>query len=135
VDDKRLHELIRLLKDENLTEITIREGENRITVRQAPPGSASRVDAPSEAKLAQDDGTFILEAPLVGTFYTRPNPEDPPFVEPGDIVQPGDVVGIIEAMKVMNEVKADEAGRLRRVLADDAAPVEYGQGLFVFERL
>jgi acetyl-CoA carboxylase biotin carboxyl carrier protein len=137
VDENQLRELIRLLKAERLTEITICEGDERITVRQALPGSsdAPASERPAPAAHAATDGTFTLDAPLVGTFYTRPSPEDDPFVSPGDVVQPDDVVGIIEAMKVMNEVKAEQAGRVRRLLVEDGAPVEYGQELVVFEPL
>jgi len=135
VDEQQLRELIRLLKEEDLTEITICEGDERITVRQALPGAYDAVgDRRGAPSAAEDDGSFTLPAPLVGTFYARPSPEDEPFVSPGDVVRPGDVVGIIEAMKVMNEVHAEEAGRLRRVLVEDGTPVEYGQGLLIFER-
>jgi acetyl-CoA carboxylase biotin carboxyl carrier protein len=131
VDAERLRELVRLLKEESLTEITICEGDERITVRQA----ARSHEAPPAERATADEGSFALTAPLVGTFYARPSPDDEPFVAPGDIVRPGDVVGIIEAMKVMNEVKAGEPGRLRRVLVQDGSAVEYGQALIVFERL
>jgi acetyl-CoA carboxylase biotin carboxyl carrier protein len=77
----------------------------------------------------------VLTAPLVGTFYRRPTPEDAPFVELGQVVNPGDTVCLIEAMKVMNEIKAETAGRLRVVMAEEGAPVEYGQVLFVFDPL
>lgn len=136
MNEEQLRELIRLLKEEKLTEITICEGDERITVRQAPPGGkAAPEERREEQATGEPDGSFTLLAPLVGTFYARPTPEDEPFISPGDIVQAGGVVGIIEAMKVMNEVHADEPGRLRRVLVDDGTPVEYGQGLFVFDRL
>jgi len=135
VDTERLRELVRLLKEEGLTEITICEGDERITVRREAvvSGVPTPVDRPEPMPL--DDGTFAVTAPLVGTFYGRPNPDDEPFIAPGSVVQPGDVVGIIEAMKMMNEVVAEEAGRLRRCLVEDGAAVEYGQELFVFERL
>jgi len=135
VDTERLRELVRLLKEEALTEITICEGEERITVRQAAPGSGEGSSLDGTHRIATDEGAITLTAPLVGTFYGRPSPDDEPFVVPGDIVQPGDVIGIIEAMKVMNEVKAEESGRLRRMLVQEGAAVEYGQALFVFERL
>ncbi|MFC2078289.1 acetyl-CoA carboxylase biotin carboxyl carrier protein [Candidatus Bipolaricaulota bacterium] len=135
MDTERLRELVRLLKEEALTEITVCEGEERITVRQAATGSGEALSLDSLHRIATDEGAITLTAPLVGTFYARPSPDDEPFVVPGDIVQPGDVIGIIEAMKVMNEVKAEESGRLRRVLVQEGDAVEYGQPLFVFERL
>jgi len=131
VEIERLRKLIELLKEEGLTEITVWEGEDRYTVRQSPSG---RVESPASKGEESAEGTFTLAAPLVGTFYSRPSPEDEPFVSPGDAVSPGDTVGIIEAMKVLNEIKAEKDGRLVRVLVEDGTPVEYGQALFVFER-
>ena len=135
MDTERLRELVRLLKEEGLTEITVCEGDERITVRREVPGPGVAAPLDRAEPAALDDGTFAVTAPLVGTFYGRPSPDDELFVVPGSIVQSGDVVGIIEAMKVMNEVVAEEAGRLRRSLVEDGAAVEYGQELFVFERL
>ena len=142
MNEERLHELIRLLKDEGLTEITVTDGDQRFTVKQAPagggpvvmPAAAPATDA-AKPDEAVDDGTFTLSAPIVGTFYERPNPDEEPFVKPGDIVEAGAVVGIIEAMKVMNEIHVEAAGRVRRVLVENGSAVEYGQGLILFERL
>jgi acetyl-CoA carboxylase biotin carboxyl carrier protein len=135
-----LREVVRLLKDENLSEITVSDGESTLTVRQAigrgagsGAGSQQTPAAPLTPEAAPDGLT--LTAPLVGTFYRRPTPEDAPFVEPGQVVSPGDTVCLIEAMKVMNEIKAEFAGRLRVVMAEEGAPVEYGQVLFVFDPL
>jgi len=131
VEIERLRKLIELLKEEGLTEITVWEGEDRYTVRRSPAGPA----APPAPKAEEiQEGTFTLTAPLVGTFFTRPSPEDEPFVSPGDVVSPGDTVCVIEAMKVLNEIKAEQPGRLVRTLVEDGTPVEYGQALFVFER-
>jgi acetyl-CoA carboxylase biotin carboxyl carrier protein len=133
-----LREIVRLLKDENLSEITVSDGESTLTVRQTVgrvAGSGAGVQqTPAAAPAAAPDG-MALTAPLVGTFYRRPTPEDAPFVEPGQVVNPGDTVCLIEAMKVMNEIKAEFAGRLRVVMAEEGAPVEYGQVLFVFDPL
>ena len=139
----QLHEIVKLLKDQELTEITICEGEQRITVRQGGPvGVMPTAPSAPVAPVAEtapapeiEEGTITLKAPLVGTFYRRPTPDDEPFVASGAIVEPGDTVCIIEAMKVMNEIKAEAHGRLLRVLVDDGAPVEYGQDLAVFEKL
>jgi len=138
VDMDRLREIVQLLKDEGLTEITIAEGDARITVRRAPAGPALPVEpvsagvAPAAAVPA---GTLPITAPLVGTFYRRATPESPPLAEVGQIVHPGDTVCIIEAMKVMNEIKAEASGRVRSVQVEDGAPVEYGQVLFVLDPL
>ena len=138
MDMDRLREIVQLLKDEGLTEITIAEGDARITVRRAPVGSARSVE-PASGGVAPaavvPAGTLPITAPLVGTFYRRATPESPPLAEVGQIVHPGDTVCIIEAMKVMNEIKAEASGRVRSVQVEDGAPVEYGQVLFVLDPL
>jgi acetyl-CoA carboxylase biotin carboxyl carrier protein len=143
VELDQLQQIIRLLKAEGLTEITVCEGDQRITVRQDLAGAAVRPssppthvepESPVPGEEAPDD-TFAVAAPLVGTFYRRSSPDAEPFVSPGDVVNPGDTLCVIEAMKVMNEINAEEAGRVRRVLADDGEAVEYGRPLFVFDRL
>jgi len=140
VELEQIRDIIRLLKEEGLTEITICDGDQRVTVRRE--GQASVVSAPQAAPgQAQPiegelpENVFELSAPLVGTFYRRPSPDDETFVAIGDIVQPGDTVCIIEAMKVMNEIHAEEPGRVRQVLLDDGALVEFGQALITFDRL
>ncbi|MGD9676444.1 MAG: acetyl-CoA carboxylase biotin carboxyl carrier protein subunit [Candidatus Bipolaricaulia bacterium] len=135
----RLREIVELLKAEGLTEITISEGDERITVRRAPERGVRLAEPPLAAApgavLAGPTGTVPITAPLVGTFYRRATPESPPLVEVGQIVHPGDTVCIIEAMKVMNEIKAETLGRVRSVQVEDGAPVEYGQVLFVLDPL
>ena len=140
---QELKDIIRLLKEEGLTEITVSDGDQRVTVKrvvQATPGQQIpqmlSIDATAQP-IASDlsEREFQLTAPLVGTFYCRPSPDDEPFVSIGNIVQAGDTVCIIEAMKVMNEIKAEAPGRVRQTLLDDGAAVEFGQPLFVFERL
>lgn len=128
-----LERLIELLKREGLTEITVWEGDRRVTVkRESVPVIPRNEPLPPEEN--EEEGTFTLAAPLVGTFYLRPSPDDPPFVEEGAEVSPGDTLCIIEAMKVLNEIKAERGGKLRRILAENGAPVEYGQPLFLFEK-
>jgi len=140
VEIQELREIIRLLKDEGLTEITVADGDQRVTVkRELPPNVGAFVSAPSQDSVSAHDAelpenTFLLTAPLVGTFYRRPSPDDESFVEQGDMVKAGDTVCVIEAMKVMNEIKAEASGRVRDVLLDDGAVVEFGQPLFLFER-
>jgi len=137
---QELKDIIRLLKAEGLTEITVSDGDQRVTVKRAlqatPVSQTLPIETPTQP-LASDlpEREFQLMAPLVGTFYHRPSPDDEPFVSTGDIVQAGDTVCIIEAMKVMNEIKAEVPGRVKQALLDDGAIVEFGQPLFVFERL
>ncbi len=134
MDLEELKRLIRLLKDESLTEITLWQGEERITVRQSTT-QQNRTEPlpPQESPL--ETGMFTENAPLVGTFHRRPSPSDPPFVVEGAQVGPGDTLCIIEAMKVMNEIQAQRPGRLERVLVEDGRTVEYGQPLFLFAPL
>jgi len=139
---QELKDIIRLLKEEGLTEITVSDGDQRVTVKrvmQATPvqqvPQVVSIDATAQPVVSDlPEREFQLAAPLVGTFYRRPSPDDEPFVSTGDIVQAGDTVCIIEAMKVMNEIKAEAPGCVRQVMLDDGAAVEFGQPLFVFER-
>ncbi len=100
---------------------------------------ASAVEAKAEAEDKKADGGGTppglrqITSPIVGTFYRKPSPDSPPYVEVGDEVEPDTVVCIIEAMKVMNEIKAEVAGTVRKILVEDASPVEYGQPLFLIE--
>jgi len=144
MDMQELKDVIRLLKEEGLTEITVSDGDQRVTVKrdyQAPPMQQQVLQTPSIETSPQPiapnlpERDFQLTAPLVGTFYLRPSPDDEVFVSIGDVVQAGDTVCIIEAMKVMNEIKAEAPGRVRQALLDDGAVVEFGQPLFIFERL
>jgi acetyl-CoA carboxylase biotin carboxyl carrier protein len=130
---EELERLIRLLKGENLTEITVWEGEKGITLRQDAlrQGGEGAPKAASE-RAPEDADSFLVTAPLVGTFHRRPSPEEAPFVDEGREIKPGETLCIIEAMKVMNEIQAERAGRLERILVEDGAAVEYGQALFRF---
>ncbi len=142
MDMQELKDIIRLLKEEGLTEITVSDGDQRVTVKRLlhamPVQTAEQplVQAPDVQPAPEEvpDREFQLTAPLVGTFYRRPSPEDDPFVAVGATVQVGDTLCIIEAMKVMNEIKAEAPGIVRKALLDDGAVVEFGQPLFVFEK-
>jgi acetyl-CoA carboxylase biotin carboxyl carrier protein len=101
------------------------------TSEAAPPATASGPAPP--AVPAEQGGSRVVRAPLVGTFYSAPQPGDAPFVSPGDEVGEGDTLAIVEAMKLMNHVSTDCAGRIVEVLARDGEPVEYDQPLMVLE--
>lgn len=139
MDIEELRQVIRLLKEEGLSEITVWEGESRITVRQGtlPSGAGdySRPEGEESPHEAMEEDTLTVTSTLVGTFYRRPAPDEEPYVNEGETVKTGDTLGIIEAMKVLNEITAKESGRLKRVLVEDGTAVEYGQALFLFERL
>ena len=95
------------------------------------PVAASGSVPPAEP--TEEPGRHVVRAPLVGTFYRASQPGGPPFVTPGDAVEQGDTLGIVEAMKLMNHVIADRAGRVVEVVAGDGEPVEYDQPLVVLE--
>jgi acetyl-CoA carboxylase biotin carboxyl carrier protein len=88
--------------------------------------------APAEPAESITNGQPIA-SPMVGTFYGSPSPKDPPYVQEGDLIQPGDRVGIVEAMKMMNEIEAEIGGRVARILVKNGQPVEYGQPLMIVE--
>ena len=140
MDMQELKDIIRLLKDEGLAEITVSDGDQRVTVKRLLQGSPVQQPVAVETSAQPNspelpEREFSLTAPLVGTFFRRPSPDDEPFVAIGDRVQVGDTVCIIEAMKVMNEIKAEAPGIVRQSLLDDGAGVEFGQPLFIFEKL
>lgn len=101
------------------------------------PTPAQSVPAPIEPKPADTLPSNVAEinSPMVGTFYRSPAPDADPYVQVGDIVTPGQVLCIIEAMKLMNEIEAEEKGRIVEILIDNAQPVEYNQALFKIEKL
>jgi oxaloacetate decarboxylase (Na+ extruding) subunit alpha len=145
-ESERLRELIRVVQESGIGEVTIEEGETRITVRRTderPEEQVARAAVPT-APVAGDTeppplpppSDFIrVESPMVGTFYRAPEPGAAPFVEEGDAVGPGQTLCILEAMKLMNEVKAEAEGVVRRICVDNAQAVEYGQLLFELEPL
>ena len=140
---ERIRDLIRIVQESGIAEVTIEEGETRVTVRRSdetPVGAMAGVPlAPApevERPVAPPaDGTIRVESPMVGTFYRAPEPGAAPFVEEGDPVAPGQTLCILEAMKLMNEVKADVEAVVRAVCVENAQPVEYGQLLFELEPL
>ena len=143
---ERLREIIRVVEESGISEVTIEEGEMRVTVRRTDEGGEGPVlplpvptapvhedpDGPTEPP--QND-VIRIESPMVGTFYRAPQPDADPFVEEGDTVEAGQTLCILEAMKLMNEVKAESEGVVRRVCVENAAPVQYGDLLFELEPL
>jgi oxaloacetate decarboxylase (Na+ extruding) subunit alpha len=145
-ESDRIRELIRVVQESGIGEVTIEEGEMRITVRRSdeladvPVASVAVPTAPVEEEAEPvpipTPGDLIrIESPMVGTFYRAPQPDAPPFVEEGDAVESGQTLCILEAMKLMNEVKAEGEAVVRRICVENAAPVEYGQLLFELEPL
>jgi acetyl-CoA carboxylase biotin carboxyl carrier protein len=143
VNLKEVRALLELLREYGLSEIEVeREGE-RIRIRRDPPATSAPLApltgaggsaVPPPAPVSEPRPTALpIEAPMVGTFYRAAAPDAAPFVRPGDVVKKGQVVAIIEAMKLMNEVESKVAGRVVKVLVENAQPVEYGQPLFLVE--
>jgi acetyl-CoA carboxylase biotin carboxyl carrier protein len=163
MDFKQIQELIKLINKSNIGEVSIEEKGFKLTIKQkeeaaqnvfaAPPQqfSPSYQAAPAAAapqqqssastsaeklKQATDSATdnlITIKSPMIGTFYRSSTPGKPPFVEVGDEITTGKVVCIIEAMKLFNEIESEVKGRIVKVLADDASPVEYDQPLFLVE--
>ena len=163
MDFKQIQELIKLVNDSNIGEVTIEQKEFRLTIKQkeeqitqmvagqlqapfysqpvAPqqqlPAPTTSAPAPSGEKAKQESATpsntITIKSPMIGTFYRRPSPDKPNFVEIGDEVSPGKVVCIIEAMKLFNEIESEVKGKIVKMLVDDASPVEYDQPLFLVE--
>jgi oxaloacetate decarboxylase alpha subunit len=139
---QRIQEIVRIVQESGIGEVTIEEDGMRISVRSTP----ELPPAPGESPLALTEpelpgatpvtGALVrVESPMVGTFYRAPQLDAPPFVEVGDVVAPGQTLCILEAMKLMNEVKADVEGVVRGVHAENASAVEFGQLLFELEPL
>jgi oxaloacetate decarboxylase (Na+ extruding) subunit alpha len=140
---ERIRELVRIVQETGIGEVTIEEAGMRVSVRRteerepAPARSESPLAALEDAELAPvaPNGLVRVEAPMVGTFYRAAQPGAPPFVEEGQPVGAGQTLCILEAMKLMNEVKADVEGIVRAIHVENAAPVEFGQLLFELEPL
>lgn len=101
-----------------------------------PPPSATPAQPPDAPKSAPAPSSNLVEirSPMIGTFYRRPGPDKPPFVNVGDEIKKGQVICVIEAMKLFNEIEAEMDGKIVKVLVDDASPVEYNQPLFLVEK-
>jgi acetyl-CoA carboxylase biotin carboxyl carrier protein len=137
---ERIRELVRLVEGSDVGELTVEDGPLRITVRKQEERPPPVVMAPHVAAAADGEAhepevssSIRLESPMVGTFYRSPSPSQPAFVDEGDRVEVGQTLCILEAMKLFNEFKSDHAGVVRRILVENAQPVEYGQPLFELE--
>jgi acetyl-CoA carboxylase biotin carboxyl carrier protein len=157
MDIRKVKKLIELLEESGVSEIEIKEGEESVRISRhptgvvhafsappayaapapaaaagAPAGAAAAPPAAAPAAAAHSPDSAVT-APMVGTFYASPAPGAKPFVEIGSEVKPGDVLCIIEAMKMMNQIESDKAGRVVSVLVKNGDPVEFGQTLFIIE--
>jgi acetyl-CoA carboxylase biotin carboxyl carrier protein len=152
MDIRKVKKLIELLEESGIAEIEIKEGEEAVRISRMPTGAyamqappqlmmapqaahaaaPAAIAAPAEAAKPRAN-EHVVTAPMVGTFYGAPSPGAKSFVELGDEVKVGQVLCIIEAMKMMNQIEADKAGKITSVMAQSGDPVEFGQPLFVIE--
>jgi biotin carboxyl carrier protein len=118
-----------------ITSLELRHGALRVALRRVP-GAGDLVSPATEAPVVEKNRPLhwhVVEAPLTGIFYTRPAPDEDPYVQPGNHVEPGDVVGLVETMKMYNEVTADVTGTVREIVVENGSLVEAGQPLLYVE--
>jgi acetyl-CoA carboxylase biotin carboxyl carrier protein len=160
LDVDALARIVEILEASDVTRLSWRRGTERLLIRRGPlpvpmhslvsagpavtvvpqhveaaapiPAPAAASAAPAPAKEAEKPGTLVT-SPFVGTFYRTPAPDQPAFVDVGSVVKKGQVLCIVEAMKLMNEIEAETAGKITEVLVENATPVEFGQALFRIE--
>lgn len=158
---KQIQELIKTINKSNISELSIEEGDFKITIKQELAEQAHYVTMPQQmpvqmhapqpvpqqsisaapaaqandkpAASAAPSNSVTIKSPMIGTFYRSPSPDKPVFVNVGDEIKAGQVLCIIEAMKLFNEIESEVSGRLIKVIADDSSPVEYDQPLFLIE--
>ena len=142
-----IEEMLQLMESRGLVELEMEQQGLRIRLKKATSSPAPQIveyiagvsqpAAPSSAtagaQAAEESRRIIIKSPMVGTFYRAPAPDAPPFVEIGQDLEVGQVVCILEAMKLMNEIKSEVAGRAVEILVENGSPVEYGQPLFAVE--
>lgn len=150
MDIRKIKKLIELLEETGISEIEIKEGEESLRlsrhsypmetqqVRYAPPPQTISLQqapplAPENKPIEAANSAHQLRSPMVGTMYTSPSPDAPPFVSIGQSVKVGDTLCIIEAMKMFNEIEADRAGTITAILIANGDPIEYDQPLFTIE--
>jgi acetyl-CoA carboxylase biotin carboxyl carrier protein len=150
MDIRKIKKLIEMIEESGIAEIEIREGEESVRISRyssnmvpqpipilppaVPVAAPQPTAAPQQSETSADKLTgHIVRSPMVGTFYRSPSPGAKAFVEVGQRVEAGDTLCIIEAMKILNQIEADKAGVIAKVLVENAQPVEYNQPLFVIE--
>ena len=143
MDIRKVKKLIEMLEASNLEEIEIQEGEESVRlVKNKTHGTIRNdVEITKEIGVGKENKQETLEeelgdkitSPMVGTFYSAPSPGAKPFISVGDEIQEGDIVCIVEAMKMLNEIKSDFSGKVSSILVENAEPVEFGQGLFLIK--
>jgi acetyl-CoA carboxylase biotin carboxyl carrier protein len=149
---KEIKEMINLMNENSLSELEVEKDDMRIRLKKTVNGiegfdgsvvlqgqamgvSNAKIQAAGAAEEKNEIKTVEIKSPMVGTFYRAPNPEAAAYAEVGSTIEPGQVICIIEAMKLMNEIKSEIKGKILEILVDNAEPVEFGQPLFLIEPL
>ncbi|UCS93628.1 acetyl-CoA carboxylase biotin carboxyl carrier protein [Echinicola marina] len=152
---KEIQELIDFISNSGLAEVKIETDEFKLSIKKnaseaqvvkvaeqaapaavaapAPAPVAESTPAPAPAPAADNANYVEIKSPMIGTFYTTPNPDSDPFVSVGDSIKQGQAVCIIEAMKLFNEIESEVSGKIVKILVDNASPVEYDQPLFLVD--
>ena len=148
MDIRKIKKLIELLEESGIAELEIREGEESVRISRqssavvqtaapaaaaAPPAVAAAAAPAGASDPPRKETGHEVRSPMVGTFYAAASPTSGPFVTQGQQVSVGDTLCIIEAMKMMNQIEADKAGRIRAILVENGSPVEFDQVLFIIE--
>lgn len=160
MDFRQIQELIKMINKSNIGELIIEQKDFKISIRQkeenvtqfvqSSPMQAPTMVLPQQSSTPTPPATqttpaekpksteaasnaITIKSPMIGTFYRKPSPDKPNFVDEGDIIAPGKIICVIEAMKLFNEIEAEVSGKIVKVLVDDASPVEFDQPLFIVE--
>jgi len=157
MDLKEIQNLIKFVAKSGASEVKLETDEIKITIRTGPLGRESETTyvqqipmaapampaapapeapaaAPAESRKEADDSKYItIKSPIIGTFYRKPAPDKPPFVEVGENIAKGDVLCVIEAMKLFNDIESEVSGKVVKVLVEDSSPVEFDQPLFLID--
>ncbi|MCO5725800.1 acetyl-CoA carboxylase biotin carboxyl carrier protein [Robiginitalea marina] len=158
MDIKEIQSLIKFVAKSGASEVKLETDEIKITIRTGPGGSypeatyvqqypqpaqpaapapvapAAPAAPQEEPKKESEDSKYItMKSPIIGTFYRKPSPDKPAFVEVGDTISKGDVLCVIEAMKLFNDIESEVSGKIIKVLVEDSSPVEFDQPLFLID--
>ena len=141
MDIRKIKKLIEMLQESDLKEIEVSQGDESVRILRdnnsdkttALSPSLEKVPEASLLKPSENQIGNIVTSPIVGTFYRKPSPDKDPFVRVGDVVSQGDVLCIVEAMKMMNEIKSEYSGRIISIDLEDGQPVEFGQKIITID--
>ena len=161
MDIKEIQSLIKFVAKSGASEVKLETPDLKITIRTGAPSGPSEttlvqqnpvaaapvsvpapvpaapepaaVEAPASEKPEEDSKYITIKSPIIGTFYRKPSPDKPAFVEVGDVISQGDVLCVIEAMKLFNDIESEVSGKIVKILVEDSSPVEFDQPLFLID--